>query len=325
MPSKSSGFLTGGDGYLGRILLSPLAADLQTGALASLISSDIRETPPAHRLPGVHYVQADIRDGARLQTLIEQNRPTTVIHLAAVIDSHSMPRETQYQIDVVGARNVVEACLHAGVSRLIVSSSGAAYGYHPDNPPWLTEDDPLRGNREFAYSDHKRQMEEILAAYRQSHPQLEQTVFRLCTIMGVSTDNIITRFFRRKSLLGVKGHDSPFVFIWDEDAAACFRQAVFSDITGIFNLAGDGAILPRQLAAFMGKPYRPLSPGILRMLLRVLHAFGLSPYGPEQVLFLQHRPVLDNRRLKEVFGYIPQKSSLEAFRIFSDGPRFPKA
>jgi UDP-glucose 4-epimerase len=48
----------------------------------------------------------------------------------------------------------------------------------------------------------------------------------------------------------------------------------------------------------------------------VLHPLGLSQYGPEQVNFLRYRPVLDNRRLKEVFGYVPRLSSAEVFELY---------
>ena len=40
---------------------------------------------------------------------------------------------------------------------------------------------------------------------------------------------------------------------------------------------------------------------------------GSRPYGPEQTIFLKHRPVLANDRLKAVFGYTPSKTSAEAF------------
>ena len=40
---------------------------------------------------------------------------------------------------------------------------------------------------------------------------------------------------------------------------------------------------------------------------------GLTRYGPEQTMFLQYRPVLANDRLKTVFGYIPTRTSREAF------------
>ncbi|HBC18981.1 MAG TPA: epimerase, partial [Alcanivorax sp.] len=116
-----------------------------------------------------------------------------------------------------GTRNVLDACVAAGVEQLVVTSSGAAYGYHPDNPAWLDEDDALRGNPEFPYSDHKRQVENLLAEYRQKHPALKQLVLRPGTVLGANTRNLITRLFEKPRLVAVAGSPSPFVFIWDQD------------------------------------------------------------------------------------------------------------
>ncbi len=49
------------------------------------------------------------------------------------------------------------------------------------------------------------------------------------------------------------------------------------------------------------------------MALRLGRTLGVTRYGPEQVRFLQYRPVLDNTRLKTVFGYTPVLTSAEAF------------
>ena len=48
----------------------------------------------------------------------------------------------------------------------------------------------------------------------------------------------------------------------------------------------------------------------------MLKPLGLTQYGPEQLDFLRYRPVLDNRRLKDEFGYRPKYSSREAFLAF---------
>ena len=115
---------------------------------------------------------------------------------------------------------MLDACLAHGVRRIVVSSSGAAYGYHADNPEWLTEDDPVRGNEVFAYSHHKRLVEEMLAARAPTHPELEQVVLRIGTILGERVDNQITALFERPRLLKIRGSSSPFVFIWDTDVVA---------------------------------------------------------------------------------------------------------
>lgn len=216
----------------------------------------------------------------------------------------------------MGTEHVLEGCVEAGASKLIYSSSGAAYGYHADNPAWLSEDDALRGNPEFAYSDHKRQVEEMLARWRHDYPELEQLILRSGTILGAGTANQITALFDKPFLLGVAGSESPFVVIWDRDVVGVIRRGVFSTVTGIYNLAGDGAIAMREMARILKKPYLPLPAGLLRGALWLLKRLGLTQYGPEQVGFLQYRPVLDNKRLKEVFGYQPAKSSREAFEYY---------
>ncbi|MCW1404241.1 SDR family NAD(P)-dependent oxidoreductase [Novosphingobium sp. MW5] len=61
----------------------------------------------------------------------------------------------------------------------------------------------------------------------------------------------------------------------------------------------------QDLAAAMGKPLLVLPAWVLKVALGVAKPLGLSRYGPEQVRFLQYRPVLDNSALKERFGYTP--------------------
>ena len=252
-----------------------------------------------------------------MASLERAHRIDTVVHLAAIVTPGPQSnRELEYSVDVLGTRNVLDACVASGVRRIIVTSSGAAYGYHADNPEWLTEDHPVRGNEAFAYSHHKRLVEEMLADYRSAHPSLEQVVFRVGTILGETTRNQITALFERPRLIAIKGSKSPFVFIWDRDVAGAIEQAIFGGPAGIYNVAGDGALSIQEIAARLGKRCITLPPGLLRAALAVLHPLGLSQYGPEQVDFLRYRPVLDNRRLKEVFGYVPKLTSAEVFELF---------
>lgn len=296
--------ITGAAGYVGGLLGSRLARDF------TVIGTDIRPRPdapfPVHRM--------DVRDAA-LADLLKAQAITHVVHLASVLDSGS-DRAREFDIDVNGTRNVVACCLEAGVGHITVTSSGAAYGYHADNPEWIDEDQPLRGNPEIAYSDHKRRVEEMLAQYRQSHPQLRQLVLRPGTILGASTQNLITNLFRAKRILAIRGSKSPFVFIWDEDVVAAIEHGLRGDRCGIYNMAGDGALSVHEIAAILGKPVLTLPAGLVSTALRAARLLGKGRYGPEQVKFLRYRPVLSNMRLKQEFGYRPQKTSEETFRFY---------
>ena len=219
----------------------------------------------------------DIRD-AGLTELLKREQITHVVHLASILQA-SKDRERDFDIDVNGTHNVLKACVEAGVQQLTVTSSGAAYGYYADNPA------------------------------------LAQLIFRPGTVLGTETRNQITNLFESKRVLAIKGSDSPFVFIWDQDVLAAMEMGIREDKQGIFNMAGDGALTMHEIAQRLNKPLMTVSPWLLKSALQVAKWLG-KPTGPEQINFLRYRPVLSNRRLKEEFGYQLQKTSEETFEFF---------
>ena len=302
--------VTGSSGYLGSQTVAALAQrpDLKVVAL------DVRE--PAARLAGVVYEVADIR-AAEVDGIVARHAPQVVVHLASIVTpaKHSN-RAFEYDVDVNGTKNLLQACIAHGVRRVIVSSSGAAYGYYADNPEWLVETDAVRGNDSFAYACHKRLVEEMLRDYRVSHPQLEQIVFRIGTILGPTVHNQITDLFEKPRLIAIAGSDSPFVFIHDQDVVGAIVHGIDSSAVGIFNVAGDGKLTIHEIAQRLGKTCRVMPAGVLRAGLWLLKTLHLTQYGPEQLDFLRYRPVLLNTRLKEEFGYTPKLSSAQVFELY---------
>ncbi len=305
--------VTGADGFLGRGVVQALARRADTDAVVAL---DVRAVPADRREPKVHYQAQDVRDPALAATLA-QHAVDTVVHLASIVTpGKGSNRAFEYDVDVNGTRNVLNACLQQRVEHIVVSSSGAAYGYHADNPDWLVETHPLRGNESFAYAHHKRLVEEMLVQWRRDHPELRQTVFRIGTILGERVDNQITALFEKPRLLAVRGSDSPFVFVWDEDVTGAVLHALTGAAPGCYNLAGDGALTIHDIARRLGKPVWQLPATVLQAALAVGSTLGISRYGPEQLDFLRYRPVLLNTALKQQLGFVPSKTSAQAFDAF---------
>jgi UDP-glucose 4-epimerase len=295
--------ITGAAGYIGHQLGNRLAAHYP------VIGTDIRARDDL-----AFPVQVlDVRHPG-LAAVLEEDGITHVVHLASILQA-SKDRARDFDIDVNGTRNVLECCTKAGVQHLTVTSSGAAYGYYADNPEWIDEQDAIRGNPEFAYSDHKRQIEELLASYRQQHPELQQLIFRPGTVLGKDTRNQITDLFMAPRILALKGSDSPFVFIWDEDVIGAMEMGLREDKSGIYNMAGDGALTMAEIAKRLNKPLLTLPVWLVKAGLQVAQWRG-KPTSPAQVNFLRYRPVRSNRRLKEEFGYPLAKTSAETFEYF---------
>jgi UDP-glucose 4-epimerase len=82
----------------------------------------------------------------------------------------------------------------------------------------------VRGNQSFAYSWHKRLVEEMLAAGAPS----SRNWSRSCSASAPSSArrcNQITDLFEKPRLIAIRGSDSPFVFIWDQDVVGAMCKA----------------------------------------------------------------------------------------------------
>ncbi|MFI8380889.1 SDR family oxidoreductase [Pseudomonas sp. NPDC079086] len=306
--------ITGAAGYIGQQLLNQLAIQHPQWML---IAADIRPQNRAGMKLNIEPVLLDISQPAAVEDCVATWQPQAIVHLASVVTPPPGMSDSQlHAIDVGGTQGLIQAAATHGVEQLIVTNSGAAYGYDPQNAEWLDEDQPLRGHAQFAYAKHKREVEVLLAEARVQHPQLKQLILRPGTILGKQVNNQLTELFKKSAVLGIRGSDSRFVFIWDQDVVDIICRGLRQQSAGIFNLAGDGALSLKEIAELLGKPYRALPAWLIRTALRVLKPLGLSPYGPEQVDFLRYRPVLSNRRLKQDFGFSPRYSSREAFVAF---------
>lgn len=308
--------VTGGSGYLGSLTLAALAA----AQVAPLVALDVRD--PADPVTGVTYLRGDLRDHD-LAATCRAHGITAVVHLAAVLaPPPGMDAATLHDIEVGGTRRVIEACAEAGVEHLTVTSSGAAYGYRPRNRQGpLTETDPTPGHPRFAYSQHKAEVERLVAEARATHPHLGILLLRPGTVLGERTDNQITALFSGPVVLGLRDTDVPFVFVLDDDVVEVIRRGLTEGTTGTFNLAGDGVLTLRDIAALEGRPYLPVPPRLLAAALTVLRRLRVVPYGPEQVDFLRYRPVLDNAALRAAFPGLPTASTAQTYARFRAGGR----
>ncbi|GAM12489.1 SDR family oxidoreductase [Mesobacillus selenatarsenatis] len=309
--------ITGASGYLGTQLVNRLIDLNKTnGQKWNIIATDIRADSAFNKEDGIRYIQLDVRS-PQVQAVIRENNIHTVVHLATIVTpGKKSNREFEYSVDVKGTDNILQACVENQVKRVVVTSSGAAYGYHADNPEWIKEDDAIRGNEEFSYSHHKRLVEELLKDYRKKHPNLEQVIFRIGTILGDTVNNQITNLFEKRVLLGISGSNSPFVFIWDQDVVGCLIKGINGKETGIFNVAGDGSLTIDEIGEILGKPVIRLPVWLVKSILFILKRLSLTQYGEEQVNFLRYRPVLDNHNLKSRFHYTPKKTSREVFLYY---------
>lgn len=117
--------VTGGAGFIGRRLVSLLAASGHRVIALDNLASGL----PFLAADGVSTVECDVRDEDGLGAAFAKWRPEAVVHLAAVHHIPTCETERAYSLDVnvTGTERVLAAAEGHGVQRLILASSGAVY------------------------------------------------------------------------------------------------------------------------------------------------------------------------------------------------------
>ena len=166
--------ITGASGAIGLQVIKRMFKD--DFSQIEVVASDVRPLPRFLKHPKLTFIHLDIRT-AEAAKLIQEGKFYGIIHLASIVSpGKKSNREFEYSVDVLGTKNILEAAKLGNVKQIIVTSSGAAYGYHKELPEWIAEDEPVKGNKVFAYSWHKKCVEDMLEEYRKSLPSLKQLI-----------------------------------------------------------------------------------------------------------------------------------------------------
>ncbi|MGQ9779240.1 MAG: NAD-dependent epimerase/dehydratase family protein [Bacillota bacterium] len=135
--------VTGATGHIGNVLVRELLA---RGRKVRAVVPPGEDTVPLEGLP-VEIVRADVRKAEQMVEVV--GGAEMVYHLAGVISIIPGRERLLYQVNVGGTQNIVQACLRAGVGRLVYTSSVHAL-VEPPSGQFLDEEasvDPKRGGR----------------------------------------------------------------------------------------------------------------------------------------------------------------------------------
>jgi nucleoside-diphosphate-sugar epimerase len=291
--------------------------------------------PEARGWRKTEYRQGDVTDRASVRDLVKG--ADVVVHLAFAILSAS---DATRAINIDGSRNVFEAAVETGSERICYASSVAAYGFHDDNPDWLTEDIPPRGTPEHPYSDQKAEVEGVLNAVLARTSRTSAWVFRPCIVAGPKATTFLEEipYFRLsermpdpvRRLLGgmpilkpvIPDTGPPFQLVHEDDVATAFVAGVLGrGSPGPYNLAARGKLTLSDVADALGWYAAPFPDLALDATMEVL---ARLPRLPEQLAWIQsaRKPVLmRTARAEKELGWKPQhtaratlKQMIEAYR-----------
>ncbi|HEY1356771.1 MAG TPA: NAD-dependent epimerase/dehydratase family protein [Thermoleophilaceae bacterium] len=319
--------VTGPTGDLGIAIVDALERARRVGSVVGMARRPF--DPGEHGWKKTEYRQGDVTDEKSVKDLVKGADVT--IHLAFAILSAGKATK---QLNVDGSRNVFKASADAGVERILYASSVAAYGFHDDNPNWLTEDVPARGSAEHHYSQQKAEVEKVLDEVLKRRRKTVAYRFRPCIVSGPRAQTLLEEipYYRLSDAMpdAVRGllsampvlkpvipdTGTPFQLVHEDDVASAFMAGVAGKgEPGPYNLAGGGTLKMSDLADALGWYSVPIPGAAVEAAAELVTRV---PIAPESVAWLHslRKPVLmKTDRARKQLGWRPKyggKATLKA-------------
>jgi UDP-glucose 4-epimerase len=316
----STGLTVAVTGPTGDLGLSIVDALERSRSVKRIVGMARRPFDPADRgWRKTEYRQGDVTDAGSVCGLVKG--ADAVVHLAFAVVEAS---DATHALNVEGSKLVFEETAKAGAERLCYASSVAAYGFHDDNPDWLTEDVPARGSPEFPYSGQKAEVEQLLAQALLRRRRTSAYVFRPCIVAGPEARTMLQEipYFRLGEAMPdsvlrllssvpalkpvIPDPGARFQLVHSEDVARAFVAGVRGvGEPGPYNLAAGGTLTMTHLAAALGWYSVPI-PKI------AVEAVTRLPLAPAKVAWLHsvRKPVLmKTQRAHKLLKWRPQHTA----------------
>jgi UDP-glucose 4-epimerase len=313
------------DNTMTTILINGIGS-LLGARVAQILSADdsLRLVGLDRRMPIAPVGRAEVLtaapDGQQLVELLRAAQVTCVIHLAFLGEEEPAPdREAAVQQNVLGSMELLGACVHAGVQRVVLRSSTQVYGAVPTNPVFIPEQQPTVRPRHSTLLRDYFEVEAFAADFAHIHPELQIVVLRCAGLLGGGGWSPLTYYLTQANPPTLLGFDPRIQVLHLDDAAVALALAATGQATGCFNLAADPPVKLVQTVRLAG--HQPLL--CLEPFTDAAAALGLTHDltrgWPFERAFLRYACVADTRRAQAELGWSPGHDAAAVLRELGEG------
>jgi nucleoside-diphosphate-sugar epimerase len=225
MPMRSV-LVTGGNGYLGSVLVRKLSAcGYHTIVLDNCLTS--LDFPSGLNGESIEYIRGDVRYPSDLMPVLKD--VDAVIHLASIVGDpacNAAP-DLAWDINYLGTIHLANICRKAGVRRFVFASTCSNYGFQAQEN--VDEMAPL--NPQSIYAQTKIQSEHYLLSLRDE--MFSPCILRFATLYGLSPRmrfdlavNVMTVKAALENRVTVYGGEQWRPFLHVHDAAQAILSAL---------------------------------------------------------------------------------------------------
>ena len=308
--------ITGVAGYFGRKIVQRLEEKEEVDYIFGISRRKF-----SHNFRKLDYRRMNVRN-KKLGEIFKEKGIDALIHLAFVLNPIHNERE-MHDINVGGAKNVLEAAEYAGIDKIIMTSSTMAYGAWRDNPEFLKEDSPLRGHLTYYYNKDKVEVEKMCNAFMERNPDISMVILRPCLVLGPTVEHFYAKLLNFPFLPLVDGENPRMQFIHEEDIARAYEHFLFNG-NGIYNIVGRGTMRWKEIIEESGRKAISLPGRILYPSLTLLWKFHFLSIPPEILDFIKWPWVASGEKAERA-GFKANYTTKEALHSFLEARKNEEA
>jgi UDP-glucose 4-epimerase len=268
----------------------------------NILALDLK--PPAGTLRKTRFVQVDLtrpRSDTQIAEALQESKVDTLVHLALLYNPvHN--GAYAHEVEAIGTLQLLGAASAARVPALILASTTALYGAHPDNPNYLAENRPLRPPGQSRFLADKLEVERQFDSFAQQHPRCRVCTLRFAPLLGPSVKNPATRLLARRIVPTLLGYDPLMQFLHEDDALEALALATSLRPAGPLNIAPRGVLPLSSVLLLLGRTSLPLPTLAAESAMRTLWS-GMGVGTPPSWLdYLRFLWVADGSRSEDVLG-----------------------
>jgi nucleoside-diphosphate-sugar epimerase len=299
--------ITGSAGFFGDILKRELLTQGYT-----CVGLDLHKDDYTH--PKLLTVQGDIRDSNLVSRLFNENRFDTVFHCAAML-AHDIPdKNTLWESNVEGTRNIANTAIQFKTSKLIFTSSNCLWGQSFSRP--VHESDTP--NPVEIYGMSKWEAEKLLVS---CSTDLDIIILRCPTIIDEGRLGLLAILFEfineGRTIWTVGPGRNRYQFIYALDLANACLKAMYYKGSRTFNVGSDNVQELREVYQHVIKhaetksKVRSLPKHLTLLAMRLAHWLHISPLGPYQYKMISENFQFDTARIKHELDWQPTLNNSE--------------
>lgn len=303
MEQLKSVAILGASGHLAQAVLKQL--EHQPG-LERLLGVDV--APPLFHPAKLEYIAGDLRH-APLESLLKGTE--TLLHLA--VAPLLLRQLGQVQGVQESLKRVVYAARAVGMKRVVVLTSGAAYGAHADNPMPIQEWRPLRPNPGNLLAEGWCAIEQTLESLR-SEPDMPQLIsMRSAYPLGPEVPRDRLQALTAEHVLLPLEPLAPIQLVHTEDLARALLAALSQGERPIYHVAAPEPVTPRTLFESASVRVVSLPRTMLEMLSEASHRMGQGRVLPDLLRLTKHPLLLSTVTIRHELHWEPRYNTLETF------------